>query len=265
MSTTATTKSDIDNFLSGIADNPELTKYMRTELDQLEKRQVIRNVVNNTKLRFCSNYYEYEDEEEDSGSEDEGSSHEDEETENERQPDWSDIICSCGYTSKDAINLHNVAESDVREALKLFAKDFTYKLEVKYSYNDGCKWVDSYKYIMNIDSDISVCFALAGDDRKSYMKNKHNNYKWDWVGVDKYSEWGYDRVNSLFDKEYKEYGYPDYQVLCDKLDPRIYNTTPAWKFLKEKYDIPDANLCFILHQFLYLLMDAFIVQPPDDD
>ena len=85
------------------------------------------------------------------------------------------------------------------------------------------------------------------------------------MGVDKYSEWGYDRVNSLFDKEYKEYGYPDYQVLCDKLDPRIYNTCAAWKFLKEKYGIPDANLCFILHQFLYLLMDAFIVQPPDDD
>ncbi len=56
-----------------------------------------------------------------------------------------------------------------------------------------------------------------------------------------------------------------FKSLCDKLDPRIYNTTPAWKFLKEKYGIPDANLSFILHQFLYLLMDAFIVQPPDDD
>jgi hypothetical protein len=83
------------------------------------------------------------------------------------------------------------------------------------------------------------------------MKNKQNNYKWDWIGVDQYSEWGYDRVNSLFDKKYKEYGYPDYQALCDKFDPRIYNTCAAWKFLKEKYDIPDVNLCFILHQFLY--------------
>lgn len=256
MSTTTATKFDIDNLLSEIADNPELTKYLRTELDLMEKQQVIRKVVNNTKLRYCAGCAGESDEED----EEEGSSHEDDVSEKKGHTDWGNVLCD-----DDIINLHNVAESDVREALKLFAKDFTYKLEVKYSYNDGCKWVDSYKYKMNIDSDISVCFALAGDVRKSYMKNKHNNYKWDWVGVDRYSEWGYNCVNSLLDKEYREYGYPDYQGLADKLDPRIYNTCAAWKFLKEKYNIPDANLSFILHQFLYLLMDAFIVQPPDDD
>jgi hypothetical protein len=98
------------------------------------------------------------------------------------------------------------------------------------------------------------------------MENKQNDFKWNRVGVDEYSEWEYSYVNSIIDDKFKGVCYSDdYQGLCAKLDPRIYNTTPAWKFLKEKYDIPDANLCFILHQFLYLLMDAFIVQPPDDD
>jgi hypothetical protein len=72
------TKADIDTLLSTIADDPKLTKYLKTELDKLEKRQVIRNVVNNTKLRFCENSdmctccNDYEEEEEDtegSGSE----------------------------------------------------------------------------------------------------------------------------------------------------------------------------------------------------
>ena len=82
------TKADIDTLLSGIADNPKLTKYLKTELDQLEKRQVIRYVVNNTKLRFCTGWNDYEEEEEDT----EGSGSETE-SEKAKNQNWSNVIC----------------------------------------------------------------------------------------------------------------------------------------------------------------------------
>ena len=256
------TIADIDNLLSKIKVKPDLYEYMKNETEKIGKMIQIDNIIKTVDFNKCDcedildefiNEFEEEDKEDEDIL--------------EKQRNGNKIICE----ECESIMI-GIKKSELHAAFKLFAKDLTYNLYVEYDYNDGCKYLEIYRYDIAIDDNITCKYYFKNKNipkEDSYMYNKQNDYKWIIPKRSPTCEWYFDTPQSLFTVEFNayytnqyEFIQKDIETLIEKLDSKIFNTNAAWHYLKE-LNLQDWKINFMLYQFLIYVMDVIVVQPTD--